>query len=521
MELGGRGEDWAIASPHMLATEAGAVAFERGGNAVDAALAAAVTLAVVYPHMCGVGGDLFALVQRPDGATVAINASGRSAAATDPAAVRARHGRMPARGPDAVTVPGAVSGWDLLHREGCALPWADAFTAPIAYAHGGISVAHSLAATLGEDDDLAADPGLASVFFPEGAPLTEGELLRQPALGATLQTIAAYGSRAMYEGSVGERYVEGLRSLGSVMDATDLESHRADLIPPLIGRYRDLDVRVVPPNSQGFVLLEILATIERLSADPDPSGPDAGMLALAFSAASRDRDLHLADPDTMRVHPSTLLDDGHVAAVCDEVRDGIALTPAATPGDTIGLVTADAEGWAVSLIQSLAAGFGAGILETTTGIVAQNRGAGFTLDAGHPNALGPGKRPAHTLMPVLVHRGGRLAVAMGTMGGYAQPQINAENLCRAVDLGLSPSDVLAAPRWLVGGMDVEGDDPLVVAERSLPAVAASSIERAGYRLELVDDRSEEVGHAHLIVARPEGGFEVASDPRADGGALAS
>jgi gamma-glutamyltranspeptidase/glutathione hydrolase len=523
VELSATGERWALASPHALATEAGAVAFERGGNALDAALASAVTLAVVYPHMCGVGGDLFALIQRPDGQTVALNASGRTPAAVDVGAVRSRHGdRLPEHGPDVLTVPGAVSGWDLLHREGGVLPWADAFTPAIAYAHGGVTVSRSLAEVLAElATPVTADPGLAAVFAPSGAPLGLGDPVVQPALGATLQTLAAYGPAALYGGDVGRRLAEGLATLGAALSLEDLEAHRADLLPPLLGRFRDLDVRVVPPNSQGFVLLQILALAERLGIDPDPAGPDAGTLALIASAAGRDRERHLADPDAMTVHPSTLLDDGHLASLADEVRAREVTTPSATRGDTIALVAADAGGWAVSLIQSLAAGFGACIAEPSTGIVLQDRGAGFTLEAGHPNVLGPGKRPAHTLMPVLVHRGDRLAAAVGTMGGYAQPQIIAENLLRLFAMERGAAEVLAEPRWLVGGMDIETDPPFVLAERGLPDAATAAIERAGYRLDPVDAPSGEVGHAHVIVTRADGSFDVASDPRADGAAVAS
>jgi gamma-glutamyltranspeptidase/glutathione hydrolase len=527
VQLSATGERWALATPHALAAEAGAVAFERGGNALDAALAAAVTLAVVYPHMCGVGGDLFALIQRPDGQIVALNASGRSPAAIDVDAVRDRYGRMPDRGPDPITVPGAVSGWDLLHREGGILPWADAFTPAIAYAHGGVAVSRSLHATLEGEPELADDPGLAAIFFPQGRTLAHGDAFTQPELGATLQAIAAYGPGALYGGEVGRRLEDGLSAMGSALTVADLEAQRAEPVPPLVGRFRDLDVRVAPPNSQGFVLLQILALVERLGIDPDPCGPDAGILARIASAASRDRDRHLADPSSMDVHPSTLLDDGHLAALTDEVRGLDADVPATagTSGDTIALMAVDARGWAVSLIQSLAYGFGAGILEPSTGIVLQNRGAGFTLAPGHANVLAPGKRPAHTLTPVLVHRGDRLAAAAGTKGWYAQPQINAENLVRAFVLGRSASETLAEPRWLVGRVDDddgdEGDRPSVLAEDGLPEAAARSIERAGYRLVRTHAPSEEVGHAHLILVGEDGAFDAASDPRADGAAMAS
>ena len=525
MELASTGTDWAIASPHTLATQAGAVAFERGGNAIDAALAAATTLAVSYPQACGVGGDLFALVQRPSGEVVAINASGRAPKGTDIRAARsAGNGQMPRKGPLTVTVPGAVSGWEALHNQGATLPWKDAFSQAIAFAHGGVVISRGLAASLAADEgSKAADPGLGAIFFPDGLALSIGELFRQPALGETLLAIAAQGSSALYEGEVGRRFVEGLRAVGCPISAEDLEAHRADLLSPLRGRYRDLDVLVVPPNSQGFVLLEILAAVERLGIDPDPFGPDAAALALVLRAAATDRDLHLSDADRMRIHPSTLLEDGHIAALCDDVRRGT-VDPAPPPGpsggsDTAALVTADSQGHAVSLIQSLYEGFGSGILEPLTGIVAHNRGACFSLEPGHPNELAPGVRPAHTLMPVLAQREGRPFIVAGTMGGHAQPQINAMTIVRALDLGLSPGDAVAAPRWLSAAMEPEVAEPYVVAESGVPAATLEALSRGGFRVEATPTDGS-TGHAHMILITEEG-LQSGSDPRADGSALAS
>jgi gamma-glutamyltranspeptidase/glutathione hydrolase len=523
MELHATGSAWAISTPHTVATEAGAVAFERGGNALDAALAAAVTLAVSYPHNCGVGGDLFALIQRPEGQTVALNASGRAPVGVDPEALRSEFGsRLPEHGPAPITVPGAVSGWWSLHTEGARLPWSEAFGAAIALAHGGVGVSRSLRAALVDGaEHFSTDPGLAEVFFPEGSPLERGALFRQPSLGATLQTLASAGPQALYGGPIGDRYARGLRTAGSPMTLEDLARHTAELVSPLAGRYRDVDVRVVPPNSPGFALLQMLALIERMGIDPDPFGRDAGTVARVFAAVNRDRDRHLADPDAMRTHPSTLLDEGHVAGLADEVRDALPSTRVAGrrgTGDTIALVTADAEGWAVSMIQSLYDSFGAGILEPDTGIVAQDRGACFTLDPRHPNVIAPGKRPAHTLMPVLVHRDGRLAAVTGSMGGAQQPQINALNLIRALDLGMAPHDAVAAPRWTVWETD---EGPLVWAEGLVPAETTDRLETAGFRVDRLDDVDGAVGHAHLIVTTADGSFLVGSDPRADGGALAS
>jgi gamma-glutamyltranspeptidase/glutathione hydrolase len=525
METSAAGARWAVATPDTRATEAAADAFARGGNAMDAALAAATTLAVVYPHMCGVGGDLFALVQRGDGAITAVNSSGRAPVAADADRVRAITGThaMPDRGPHTVTVPGAVAGWHAVHGQGAALDWADAFERAIGHASDGAAVAPGLAETLGEDPGLAADPGVASVYYPGGSALATGEMYAQPALAATLRGIAEAGPDALYHGDVGRRYAAGLAAAGVPIVAADLAAHRADLVPPLRGRYRDLDVSVVPPNSQGFVLVQILALVERLEIDPDPLGADVATLARIIRAAAADRDRHLADPDRMVVHPSTLLDDGHLASLADEVREGEAARADRGPaGDTIALVTADAEGHAVSLIQSLFDGFGSGILEPATGIVAHDRGGCFTLAPGHPNELRGGARPAHTLMPAMVHRRGRLAAVAGTMGGYAQPQINAMSLIRTFDLEMTAEEAVAAPRWLVSGMDAStsaSERPAVTAEADVPSTALDRLRRDGFAVDTVGIRDGSVGHAHLIRATEEG-LTAGSDPRADGGALA-
>jgi gamma-glutamyltranspeptidase len=520
VELSASGASWAIASPHVAATEAGAEAFARGGNAIDAALHAATALAVAYPHMCGVGGDLFALVQRPDGEALAVASSGRAPASAEPNHVRRVHASMPVRGPIPITVPGAIAGWRTVHASGAVLPWPAAFERAIALAFDGVEVSRSLAEILSAPDaPHASDPGLAALFYPGGLPAPLGARVRQAALGATLRAIAERGPDALYRGDVGRAYVEGLRAAGSSITATDLATHEAVVLPPLRTPFRDVHVSVAPPNSQGFALLEIFALAERLGLDPDPHGPDAGALAHVFAAAARDRDRHLADPDHMLVHPSTLLDDGHIAALGDEVRASAVARPS-PGGDTVALVTADAGGWAVSLIQSLFWDFGSGICEPETGIVAQNRGTCFTLEPDHPNAFAPGKRPAHTLMPVLVHDDRGLVGVAGSMGGYGQPQINAQTLVHSFARGAPPADAVAAPRWRVGRPEDDGDPgPWAVVERGVPSVARDAIRAAGFRVEDVSARTEALGHAHLIRLGGDG-LEAGSDPRADGGALA-
>jgi gamma-glutamyltranspeptidase/glutathione hydrolase len=304
------------------------------------------------------------------------------------------------------------------------------------------------------------------------------------------------------------------------MTIEDLRAHEVELDSPVTGRFRDLDVSVPPPNSQGFVLLQILAGIEHLGIDPDPLVPDAAMLAHLFRVTGSDRDRHNADPRHARVPVGTLVDEGHVAALCDAARD-LSMGEAAPgrTGDTAAVVAADGSGLAVSVVQSLYDGFGSGVLEPETGVVLHNRGSRFVLDPSHPNAIAGGKRPAHTLMPVVVHRAGRLAAVSGTMGGAAHPQINAITLIRSLALGLGAAEAIAAPRWLVGGLS--GEVPAaVVAESRVPAALRGALRAAGYAVEIQDPFSASVGHANLIRIEADGTLDAGADPRADGAAAA-
>ena len=493
--LSASGKRFAIATPHWAATRAGVAAFDAGGNAVDAALAAAVTLAVVYPHMCGVGGDLFALVQAVNGQTIALNASGAAPRAIDVQAIRATHDAMPEYGPLTITVPGTVSGWASLADLGADLSLERAFRPAIAHARDGIPVARSLASSLAwEPERLFADPGMRAVFTRDGLPLAEGDTVVQPSLATTLEAIAVEGPSVLYGGEVGARLVTGLRAAGSPMSLEDLASHRA--------------VRTRSQQNQ-----------QNMGQGAGMAMEDAAVLAEVFAVASEDRDRHNADPRHARVPVGTLLDEGHIAALCDQVRAGRVGISSRSAGDTIALATADGDGRAVSLIQSLSSGFGSGILEPSTGIVCHNRGQGFSLDPDSPNVLAGGKRPAHTLMPVLAHRDGRLAAVTGSMGGGGQPQINFQDLVRAFDLGMDPEAAVSAPRWLMGGMDLHPGRS-VELEAGVPTWVREAFERSDFALKLLGERDDGVGHAQLIRVADDGTLVAATDPRADGEAAA-
>lgn len=504
----GGGRRLALATPHSAATDAGAAAFKAGGNAVDAALTACSVLAVVYPHMCSIGGDLFALLHRPGGEVVAINGSGAAPVELSPEDVGLA---MPVTGPHTITVPGVLAGWETLRADAASFGL-DAILEPaIGYANDGCAVAPSLArAFASQRAALSQDPGMAATFLSGGAP-RNGAVIRQRALAETLRTIACDGVSAFYRGEVGRAFVDGVRALGSRLSASDLAAHDTEITEPLAAPFGSRQVVTAPPNSQGFVLLEILLLLERLGLAPDALGEPAAALARAFELASRDRDLYLADPRFSRVPVDELLTSDHID------RLGRRVQRVAASGDTVAVVAADDEGWAVSVIQSVFSSFGSGLLEPSTGIVCHNRGASFSLDDSSSNVLRGGKRPAHTLMPVLVLNDAGLEIVAGTMGGFAQPQIHAQILGRLLS-GMDVSAAVSAPRWVTGGVDAGDRRDVVWIERSAFERCGRALESTGRHLIVLEDGDEEVGHAQYIVAR-DGAWSAASDARADGSAV--
>jgi gamma-glutamyltranspeptidase/glutathione hydrolase len=509
---------FAIATPEPQATAAGERAFRAGGNAVDAALAAAAALTVTSPHNCALGGDLFALLRDAGATTTSINASGPAGRAADAEALRRRGPAMPLRGREAVTVPGLVAGWERLHALGGALPWRELFGDAIRLAADGCEVGPSLAAAIEENAaGIAADPGLHGVFMPAGRPLRAGERLRQPALAGSLRELAAGGARVLYDGALGERLAAGLARAGCAIDAADLRGFAAEATPPARGRFRGLDLLTSPPNSQGVVLLQSLAALDAAGPDGDPLGGGAGLLATLLRLAGHRRDAVLADPGGVPFDPDPWLGPQPVGALLSAARAAShdarpAMAPRPT-GDTVGLVAVDADGRAVSLIQSLYFAFGALLLEPATGIAVHNRGALFSLEPGHPNELAPGRRPAHTLMPLLAEQDGRLRFALATMGGRGQPQILAQVLLRLL-AGASAAEAVAAPRWLAGAIEAGDADDLVRVEAGVEPEALAALEAAGLRPKAVPRNDEIFGHAQAIAVAPGREPDAGTDPRA-------
>jgi len=505
----------ALATPQEAATAAGRRAFEDGGNAFDACLAAAASLAVIYPDNCALGGDLIALVHRADGTRVVINASGPAARAVDVDALRRAGDCMPVAGPDPITVPGLIGGLGELWACGAVLGWDRAFAAAIEQARDGVPVVPSLAESIArEAEALYIDPGCREVFLRGGAPLREGDLLRQPALAASLERLAAEGPETFYHGPLGRAVVAGLRARGSRLDLADLAGFVPERVAPVAARFGEVEVASAPANSQGFLMPSILAAAERLGDGLDPLGPDAGRLASIFRASLAVRERYLGDP--LAVDPEVL-----AAAAEADLLGWLQASPRTPPrgnGDTVAIVAADEEGNTVSLLQSLFHAFGAAVLDPATGILFHNRGSFFSLDPDSPNVIAPGKRPAHTLTPCTVFRDGRPQTVLATMGGSGQPQILTEILLR-LGLGDDATAAVGAPRWVVGGLGAGDSADEVLLEEGVPAAARESLEDLGLPVTVLPDLDDSLGHSQLIVRVDDGRLTAASDPRSEGAAV--
>jgi gamma-glutamyltranspeptidase len=506
----------AIATPHHLATEEGRHVLARGGSAVDAAITAAAVLSVVYPHNVSIGGDLIALTRGRGGRVDVLNSSGPAPAGQSLDRLVARHGRqLPTRGLDTVTVPGAVAGWQLLHRDHGVLPWAELLAPAVGYARDGAPVAPSLARALARDaEELRGDRGFAEVFLPGGAPLPEGALLRQPALAETLGLVQEHGAQALYLGAVGRRLVDGVRELGGILSTGDLRAFIPETTEPLAARVGSRTYLTSRPNTSGFILLRVLGALDRAGALTTALTDDLELTARLFHYANKLRDTRIADPRYAAVDIDALLNGD-----LDEVTGPRAPVPdyRRPYGDTVGVAAIDEHGGAVSLIQSVYHGFGSGILEPSTGILLQNRGTSFSLDPASPNAVAPGKRPMHTLMPVLVAEDDAVRYVSSTMGGQGQPQIHAQVLLRTL-AGADAQEAVGAPRIMVGEQE-EGDTPDTVyvepgADPSGVLAATTLASR------ILEHPSEILGHANLIGIDLEGVVEAAADPRSDGAAVA-
>jgi gamma-glutamyltranspeptidase/glutathione hydrolase len=508
-----------VCSVDHLASSAGVAILRRGGTAADAAVAASAVLAVTSPHLCGMGGDLFALVHRPgDDAPAALNASGRAGSGADPARLRAEgHDVMPFHGDvRSVPVPGCVDGWLALHERFGRLALTEVLAPAVQYAGEGFPASPLLAVAQVLLDGVAGAEDLL-----EPRPLRAGDRVRRPGIALALAAVVEHGRAGFYEGAFGE----GLLELGAGEFAPeDLRRPLADWVEPLRARAWDHDLWTIPPNSQGYLTLLGAAITEGLPLPEHPDDPAwAHLLVEAARAAGHDR------PDALHegadVGPLLAADEiERRRALVDPERRSALPTPVAG-GGTMHLCAGDADGMAVSLIQSNASGFGSLVFEPSTGIGLHNRGIGFSLRPGHRAEYGPGRRPPHTLSPALVTRpDGGLAGAIGTMGGDSQPQILLQLLCRWLRHGESAGQAIAAPRWVLqgrSGFDTwTTPEPRIQLEAHAPAAWAEGLRSRGHDVAVAGvEGGHGFGHAHLLAAGPSG-WAGAADPRAEVGAAA-
>lgn len=518
--LGRRGM---VASPHYLATGAGVDILRQGGNAVDAAIAANAVLTVVTPYVCGIGGDLFAMVYC-GGALHGLNASGRAPGEATPERMRELAGgaRLPELGPLTITVPGCVDGWWRLHQRFGRLPFRSLFEDAIHYAESGFPVSAGFEYSI-ERSAPGFHPATPAreTFLRDGHAPSEGTIFKQPNLAATLSTIADDGADAYYRGPIGREIVRAVREAGGVLSVDDLEQHAGDWVQPLSISYRGITVYELPPNSQGVIALLMLNILNHLPPQALAGNEEEYVHTLSEVArlAYADRARYVTDPEAMTVPADAFLSDSYGARRAELAGARAALqVPPGEPGDTIYLCTADADGNLVSLIESNYRGIGSGVMGGTTGIMLQNRGTWFSLDPRDANVIAPGKRTMHTLMPAMAFRGTRPWLIFGTMGGSMQAQIHVEILTRLLDRGMTIDDALDAPRFdaVLGG---DENRPILGLEARFSPATVEGLRARGNSVQLWPAYTPAAGHAHIIEVLRSGSYAGASDPRTDSLAL--
>nr|WP_192812125.1 gamma-glutamyltransferase [Novosphingobium sp. Rr 2-17] len=514
-----------VTAPHFLAAEAGCSVLRDGGTAVEACVAVAAALAAVYPHMTAIGGDGFWVIREPDGRVHSIHGCGGAAAKAD-LSLYAGLDAVPTRGPLAAnTVAGTISGWAAaLEDPACKLPLDRLLRDAIGYAQDGVPVtAGGAGIAAAKGGELRGQPGAyAATFEPEGRPLVEGDILRQPALASTLRKLAKNGLADFYSGELAAMIADDLAMLGSPVSASDLAAHTASRPEPLGADIRGATLYNSTPPTQGFASLLILALFDRLKVDAADGFDHVHGLVEATKQAFLLRDLHVGDPAYTDFDFQGLLDDpAALDALAARIDPATALPWPQPPqwGDTCWFGAADAEGRVVSCIQSTYFEFGSGLVLPQTGIIWQNRGSSFRLAQSGWNALKPGRKPFHTLNPALcVFEDGRV-MAYGTMGGEGQPQTQAALFTRYAHFNDTLQHAISAPRWLLGR--TWGDQSTTLKlEDGFDEALYAQLAAAGHEVERVGPLTPTMGHAGAVVRLANGTFEGATDPRSDGGVAA-
>lgn len=509
-----------VTAPHRMAADAGLDVLKAGGNAVEAAVAAAAMIAVCYPHMTGIGGDGFWLVAEPGKEPVGIDASGRAGAAVD-LALYAGLDEIPQRGPLAAnTVAGAISGWEaVLKRFGGGRSLAMLLDRAIAQAENGTVVPRNYSDLLTlRRSILEHQPGFKAQWMPDGQVPAEGSLLTLPALARTLRLLVRDGLDSFYRGELARKIAADLKAAGSPVTGDDLARHEAVEVKPLSIGLKPAQVFNLPPPTQGLASLIILGLYEALGA-PEPEGYDfIHGLVEATKQAFLVRDAQCSDPGDVTVDLQSFLTNDALMEMRARIDRERALSWPQPPagGDTIWLGVIDGNGLAVSYIQSLYFEFGSGVTLPETGLLWQNRGSSFRLDPGARNRVGPGRKTFHTLNPAFARfRDGR-TMTYGTMGGEGQPQTQAAIFARHAYHEVPLQRAISAPRWLLGRTWGETSFTLKL-EAGFDARVVDQLRQAGHPIEVFSELSGAMGHAGAIVRRPDGVLEGATDPRSDGG----
>ncbi|MCU1656714.1 MAG: gamma-glutamyltransferase [Pseudonocardiales bacterium] len=514
-------------APHALASASALAVLRNGGNAIEATVAAAATIAVVYPHMNSLGGDGFWLISVPGSAPVGIDACGAAAGrATIDAYLADGFDAIPYRGPRAAnTVAGTISGWQAAlelsaSRLGNRLPLERLLADAIEHAEQGFPVTvGQQAVTAHKQPELIPVSGFAETFLPGGMPPVAGQRFTQPALGNTLRRLAAAGLDDFYRGELGCSIARQLAAAGSPLELADLQRHRAVVTRPLTLAHSGGRVSNLRPPTQGLVSLLILGIIDRLlEPTVDPLGaPFVHACVEATKLAFEIRDRVITDPAYLTVDTDALLASSNLDALAARVDPQVALpwSGGKSPADTVWLGAIDSSGVAVSFIQSTYHEFGSGVVLDESGITWQNRGCSFSLDRHGLNPLMPGRKPFHTLNPGLAEFDDGRTLVYGSMGGDGQPQSLSAVFSRIHRSGMDPQAAVDAPRWLLGRTWGEDTDTLKLENR-FPEPTISELRRLGHDVEIMSAYDETMGHAGALLRHSDGRLEGGFDPRSDG-----
>ena len=530
-----RGQIGAVSAGHPLAAQAGLRVLQDGGNATDAIIAMAGVLAVVRPHMNGIGGDAFGIFYNGEtGEVTALNASGRSGALATPEFFAvAELDRIPSIGPLSVSVPGAVAGWIDAHDRYGSMNFAELLSTGIDYARNGFAVSSRLAQDFEEQGQNLNDAG-RDLYLPNSNPPKVGSLLRNPQLANSLEIVADQGKEGFYNGSIAQKLSAFITEQGGYLRQGDFASHTSTWVTPLRGDYLNHEFVVMPPNTQGVTQLALfeMAKSHDLASMTQNSADYLHTLVELKKLAFADRDRWVADPNSANVPVDQLLDADYLKNRAQLINMSVAAESAepgfgdeihAEPngnrsdaGDTVFITAVDQWGNAVSWIQSNFAGFGSGLLDEATGILLHNRGALFTLETGHPNQVAPDKRPYHTLSPTMaLYPSGEFAFTLGTPGGDSQTQTILQITHNMLVFGMTPQQAIEAPRFRsLGGLRLAIEDR--VSEEAL-----LDLRQRGHLLNLVEGWTATFGGAHMIHHDPETGvLTAAADPRREAYAIA-